>query len=110
MNIVHFKSRLAEIVAWCAARTDAADPEESLRTAALRPNNLVLDAQGNMDYLWRTEEEGIQAIRVLAEQRQRLLISEDLSPAPLPQALSSGRLLLCEPNASTWDGLSEDCS
>jgi DNA-binding transcriptional LysR family regulator len=94
-----FRRRLAETIAWCAGRSSAVDPQGSLRTPSLQPL-----AFG--DYTQPLEER--QAIvDAVVEKRAKLLRVENRYPDASADALAGGRLLICAPDESVWDAVSE---
>jgi hypothetical protein len=107
--------RLAETIAWCRLHVSESDPRQSLRTPALRPANLALEADqwGIFDYEWLTSDDEparMDAVSALAETRADVLRREavhgDVVPR-LPVDLTGGRLIIAMPHESDVCGLSE---
>jgi hypothetical protein len=98
--------RLAETIAWCTTRSNLADPENGLRSAALQPRPITgySDEPGAPDHRRRhpIREARIDA---LARTRRALLGKESLA-APGPDRLAGGRILLHAPDENLCDGAS----
>ena len=87
---VAFELRLAQAMAWCAARASLDDPERSLRHEQLRPRVLEIDRA--------------TTVRTLAQDRERY-VPHDLAPA---RELLGGRLLAYYPDLELSDGVAEE--
>lgn len=101
-DIDGFRRRLAETIAWCAPRASLADPENCLRTPALRPVNWSerLDPDLGFEYRWEKLAEDEAVFSILAERRADLLRQENSYPSPLTEGLAGGRLLIADPRNS----------
>ncbi len=98
-ELSEFRRRLAEVIAWCAGRDGAADPKNSLRTPALQP-----PAFGD----YRQPLEARQAIvDAVVEKRATLLRREGRYSEHPAEDLAGGRLLICAPDESVWDAVSQ---
>lgn len=87
-----FGLRLAQAVAFCAPRADAADPVGSLRHDQLRPRVL--------------ESDRAATVHGVVHQRE-IYVPKDLAPASEHSALARGRLLAYFPDAELSDGAAE---
>jgi hypothetical protein len=88
---VPFERRLAETIAWCAARVSADDPKQSLRSEALCPNVLAPDRA--------------DMVRSVATCRARSV--RDTADVSHRESLRGGRLLIYFPDANLADGAAE---
>jgi hypothetical protein len=105
-DIRTFRRRLAETIAWCAARGAVDNPRDGLRTPALRPPSLYK----SRTHRRHSEETGPNrpvVAEALAEERARLLRSAGSYPSGLAEDLAGGRLLGYDPDANLSDGFSE---
>jgi hypothetical protein len=98
-EITKFRLRLAETIAWCAVRASVDDPKDSLRTGALQPH-----AFGNYT---QPLEERRAIVDAVVETRAKLLCTENRYPDSPAVTLAGGRLLICAPDESVWDAVSE---
>ncbi len=106
-DLVQFRVRLAEAIAWCAGRGSAIDPANSLRTPDLRP--AVLDeTRTHCRYTWGTVPERQALVRTLTQERARRLQVEGRYPAVPADDLADGRLLVYDPDDSLFDGVAEE--
>jgi hypothetical protein len=115
-EIVEFKRRLAEAIAWCAGRALRADPEHSLRTPSLQPPGIRVADDWLNDHWARVRRghEHRQAfperVQALVEARARLLRSEGRYPSIPAGGLAGGRLLVYYPDANDSSGFSGEQS
>ena len=93
-----FRWRLAETMAWCAARTGT--PRSALRTAALHPS---VPLKNRCD----AEQTAADVDRVVRE-RAHLLHQAHAYPHAPAYDLAGGRLLFSAPDDGFVDGASED--
>src|SRR5689334_17609692 len=95
-DLREFRRRLAEAIASCNHRATLADPEPCLRTPELQPPVFG-------DYRQPLEER--QAIvDAVVERRAMLLRREGRYPEQPAEDSAGGRLLICAPDESVWDG------
>ena len=99
VEIDNFKRLVAETAAWCLPRTSRPDPKRSLRT-------LPLNTSPNLTVIKHRERDEI--VQSLFVERSRLLALENVSNKT--DAWLSGRLLICYPEASVWDGAANPVS
>lgn len=113
-DMVSFRWRLAETIAWCAPRASATDPIYSLRTPALRP--AAFDAVDvTLEELpgGRIAETVVQIqpiVELLAQERARWLQRDGYYPSTWAQDLAGGRLLLYDPTENLADGAATEVS
>ena len=115
-----FRARLAETIAWCDARADAADPKNSLRSPELTPENWSLDSHGYDDYDWAYDKakgwdyslvSAMKIVDSISDRRSSLVAELNLRTASMPTNFSElGRLALMSIASNLSDGLSQDYS
>jgi hypothetical protein len=104
VDLATFRRRLAETIAWCAPRGSPTDPQDSLRTPALRPAGWHEEAYGKLTDV----PGGPQAtVDMLVAARGRLLRAEPAHPTARCADLAGGRLLAYDPDANLFDGFVE---
>ena len=106
-----FRTRLAETIAWCTARTDVADPKNSLRSPELTPSNYSVDERGYAEYAWR-DSAWPDAVLQVAVARSRILMADGNQPKlphlnQAPAQERGGHLALMMLAETTCDGLSD---
>jgi hypothetical protein len=92
----NIKQRFAETIAWCSTHALLNDPENSLRTPNLKPE----------DYdVWfdTTAKERVKGVEVLAARRSELLQGQDLKIDNLAAIVRKGRLVIYWPTANASD-------
>jgi len=94
-----FRWRLAETMAWCAARTSRGTPRSALRTPALRP---FIPLENRCD----GEQTAVDVERLVRE-RAHLLHQAHAYPHAPAHDLAGGRLLFSAPDYGFVDGASE---
>lgn len=106
-ELLQFRWRLAETIAWCSARVDISGPAGSLRTPELQPR-FLRTTDRPLDGRWRWEAvAGNSAAKVeLALARERLLRQAGEYPSSPADDLAGGKLLLFYPGDSVLDAFS----
>lgn len=102
-DLLSFRYRLADAIAWCGGRADLGNPAASLWTPALRPSRLS-ERRWNAGISDFTAAECSEIVSDLAERRARLLEAEGRRPTAPATDLARGRLLLFEHTGSLLDG------
>jgi len=93
---VEFEARLAEAIAWCVLRADAADPKNSLRYYNWHPNILSSDR--------------VYIVNSIARMRSSEVSRQKPSPVQSIDDLKGGRLMVYFPDAELFDGAAEAAS
>lgn len=94
-QLTAFRQSLAETIAWCTARATTTDPERSLRSPALEPDQL--DARLSIN-------ERQERVAHLVQTRSHLLHDAGVSLLTPATNLAGGRLLLFDPDGTLSDG------
>ncbi|HYP21020.1 MAG TPA: hypothetical protein VEY08_13180 [Chloroflexia bacterium] len=108
-DILAFRWRLAETIAWCEMRASVEDPRNSLRTPALLPEGFIFTktSDGYTTMEPRLGQKTVSELQVivdtLAETRAQLLRLEQRYPEAPANDLGGGRLLFYNP----YDNLAE---
>jgi hypothetical protein len=98
IDLTAFKRLLAETVAWCTRCASLNDPKSSLRTLPLHTDDLSRMNQVDLK----------QIADSVFRERARSLKNEN--PDLPKNNLARGRLLICYPEESVWDGAAEAAS
>ena len=97
IDVITFKRLLAETVAWCGHRASITEARQSLRTLPLKTHDLST----------MNQEELREVADNLFQERARLLGPNRILPNT---GLARGRLLICYPEESVWDGAAQAAS
>lgn len=113
-DLLAFRWRLAETIAWCTPRLGLPRPVEALRTRSLLPTSLIEEYRDkprfNFDSEpWIEHEPKLGAqfradIQAIADNRARVLREERRYPAAPEQGLAGGRVLRYLPDGNLSDG------
>jgi hypothetical protein len=99
MDIKTFTHCLSETIAWCGSRASLTNHKQPLRAISL---NVETDLSG------MKAEQLRQIADHIFQERARLLRAENIEVSKAD--LAGGRLLICYPEESVWDGASETAS
>jgi hypothetical protein len=118
VDLLVVRRRLAEAIAWCAARAGTGEPGDVLWAPALRPPGIgerppwaAMPAASRPPWLRDFpvhERTGI--VEELARARAEALDASGRAPMASAEDLAGGRLVLVEPDSSVDDGASEHVS
>jgi hypothetical protein len=120
-DLVRFRARLAETIAWCTPRATADDPRNCLRSAELRPPSLLETAVEILNRSQPTNSEPgayerrfaqvlterQAVVNALAEKRQALLRRSPGHGNASASQVAGGRLLVFKPDDTLEDGAAE---
>jgi hypothetical protein len=121
VDLLLVRRRLAEAIAWCAARAGAGEPGDALWTPALRPPWAAMPAASrplfpppgplaNADLRDFPLHERAHVVEELARNRAAALAAEGRAPTAPADGLAGGRLVISEDDDSVDDGASEHAS
>lgn len=103
---------MGEAISWCSYALNGAQPGTSLRTPSLKPDRMpvtqVRNTDGTFGYVRTSAEERAESVRRVCNRRATLLSERKLPllAEAIPSDRSLGRLLVCDIESSTWEGLS----
>jgi hypothetical protein len=114
-ELLLFRWRLAETIAWCAPRADATNPRDCLRSRELQPpgtaTEMVAHSPPELSTVFGKHTDDIAGRRAGVEQlciaRRELLRGQGRSPLAPGSDTAEGRLLVYGIDENVWDCTSE---